>query len=40
MKKFNKDVRSVKVLEICHPDLSYQILSQSKEKIIAEVMQE
>jgi len=38
MKKFNKDVRSVKVLEICHPDLSYQILSQSNEKIVSSMM--
>ena len=38
MKKFNKDVRSVKVLEICHPDLSYQILSHSKEKIVSSMM--
>ena len=38
MKKFNKDVRSVKVLEICHPDLSYQILSQSNEKIVSNMM--
>ncbi len=38
MKKFGKDVRSVKVLEICHPDLSYQILSQSEEKIVSSMM--
>jgi len=38
MLKFGKDVRSVKVLEICHPDLSYQILSQSKEKIVSSMM--
>jgi uncharacterized protein (DUF302 family) len=38
MKKFGKDVRSVKVLEICHPDLSYQILSQSDEKIVSSMM--
>lgn len=38
MKKFNKDVRSVKVLEICHPDLSYQILSQNNEKIVSSMM--
>ncbi len=38
MKKFDKDVRSVKVLEICHPDLSYQILSQSDEKIVSSMM--
>ncbi len=38
MLKFGKEVRSVKVLEICHPDLSYQILSQSKEKIVSSMM--
>lgn len=38
MKKFGKDVRSVKVLEICHPDLSYEILSRSEEKIVSSMM--
>lgn len=38
MKKFGKDVRSVKVLEICHPDLSYEILSKSEEKIVSSMM--
>jgi len=38
MLKFGKEVRSVKVLEICHPDLSYQILSQSDEKIVSSMM--
>ena len=38
MKKFHKDIRSVKVLEICHPELSYQILSQSDEKIVSSMM--
>ncbi len=36
--KFGKEVRSVKVLEICHPELSYQILSQSNEKIVSSMM--
>ncbi len=38
MLKFGKEVRSVKVLEICHPELSYQILSQSNEKIVSSMM--
>jgi uncharacterized protein (DUF302 family) len=38
MLKFGKEVRSVKVLEICHPDLSYQILSQNNEKIVSSMM--
>ena len=38
MLKFGKEVRSVKVLEICHPDLSYEILSQSDEKIVSSMM--
>ncbi len=38
MKKFDKDVRKVKVFEICHPELSYQILSQSEERIVANMM--
>ena len=38
MKKFGKDVRSVKILEICHPDLSYEILSRNEEKIVSSMM--
>jgi len=38
MKKFGKEVRSVKVLEICHPDHSYEILSKSEEKIVSSMM--
>jgi len=38
MKKFGKDVRSVKVLEICHPDHSYEILSRNEEKIVSSMM--
>ena len=38
MKKFGKDVRSVKVLEICHPDHSYEILSQGEERIVSSMM--
>ena len=38
MKKFDKEVRSVKVFDICHPDLSYKILSQSDERIVSNMM--
>ena len=38
MKKFGKDVRSVKVLEICHPDHSYEILSKGEERIVSSMM--
>jgi len=38
MKKFGKDVRSVKVLEICHPDHSYEILNRNEEKIVSSMM--
>jgi len=38
MKKFGKDVRSVKVFEICHPDHSYEILSRNEEKIVSSMM--
>lgn len=38
MKKFDHDVRSVKVFEICHPDHSYQILKESDERIVSNMM--
>jgi uncharacterized protein (DUF302 family) len=38
MEKFGKEVRSVKVLEICHPDFSYEILSRNEEKIVSSMM--
>ena len=38
LKKFGKDVRSVKVLEICHPEHSYEILSRNEEKIVSSMM--
>ncbi len=38
MKKFDHDVRSVKVIEICHPDHSYQILKESDERIVSNMM--
>ena len=38
MLKFERDVKSVKVLEICHPDYSYEILKGSEEKIVSSMM--
>ena len=38
MKKFDKDVRSVKVFDICHPDHSYEILSRDQERIVSNLM--
>ncbi|MFH0757208.1 MAG: DUF302 domain-containing protein [Bacteroidota bacterium] len=38
LKKFDKDVRSVKVFEICHPDHSYKILSRSEERVVSSMM--
>ncbi len=38
MKKFNKDVSSVKVYDICHPDHSYKILSRDQERIVSNLM--
>jgi uncharacterized protein (DUF302 family) len=38
MKKFGKDVRQVKVFEICHPDHSYKILRQSDERVVSNMM--
>ena len=38
MKKFEKDVRSVKIFEICHPDHSYNILARNDERIVSNMM--
>lgn len=38
MKRFDKEVRSVKVFEICHPEHSYKILNQSDERIVSNMM--
>jgi uncharacterized protein (DUF302 family) len=38
LKKFGKDVRAVKVFEICHPDHAYKILSSSEERIVSNMM--
>lgn len=38
LKKFGKEVRSVKVFDICHPDHSYEILSRNDERIVSNLM--
>jgi uncharacterized protein (DUF302 family) len=38
LKKFDKDVRSVKVFELCQPDFSYEILSKDEERIVSNLM--
>lgn len=38
LKKFGKDVKAVKVFEICHPDHSYEILSRNEERIVSNLM--
>lgn len=38
MRKFGKDVRQVKVMEVCQPELAYQILSQDDERIVSSMM--
>lgn len=38
MKKFDKDVRPVKVFEICHPDHAGKVLAASDERIVASLM--
>lgn len=38
MKKFDKEVKSVKVFDICHPDHSYEILSRDQERIVTNLM--
>jgi uncharacterized protein (DUF302 family) len=38
MKKFDKDVKSVKVYELCHPEHAYKILSQDAERIVSSLM--
>lgn len=38
MIKFGKDVKSIKVYEICHPDHAYKILSKDDERIVSSLM--
>ena len=38
LKKFGKDVRDVKVFEVCHPDHSYEILSRNDERVVSNLM--
>lgn len=38
MKKYGKDVKSVKVYELCHPDHAYKVLSKDNERIVSSLM--
>ncbi len=38
MHKYGKDVRNVKVFELCHPDHAEQILKESEERIVSTMM--
>jgi len=38
MKKHGKDVRAVKVIELCHPDHAGRILAESEERIVSSLM--
>jgi uncharacterized protein (DUF302 family) len=38
LKNFGKDVRSVKVFELCNPDYAYEILSKDEERVISNMM--
>lgn len=38
MKKFGKDVRAVKVFELCHPDHAEKILKANDERIVSSLM--
>lgn len=38
MHKYGKDVRNVKVFELCHPDHAEQILKESEERIVSSMM--
>ncbi len=38
MKKFDHEVRSVKVIEICQPDYAYKILRENRERIVSNMM--
>lgn len=38
MTKFGKNVKSVKVFELCHPDHAYKILSKDGERIVSSLM--
>ena len=38
MKKFNYDIKSVKVFELCHPDHAIKILKANDERIVSTMM--
>jgi len=38
MKKFGKDVNSVKIFELCQPEYAYEILSKDEERIVSNML--
>lgn len=38
LEKFGKDVKEVKVFELCHPDHAYKILKENDERIVSALM--
>jgi uncharacterized protein (DUF302 family) len=38
LKNFGKDVRSVKVFELCNPEYAYEILRKDQERVISNMM--
>jgi len=38
MNKFGKEVKNVKVFELCHPDHAYKVLAQNDERIVSSLM--
>lgn len=38
MKNFGKDVRSVKVFELCNPNYAYEILNKDEERVVSNMM--
>jgi uncharacterized protein (DUF302 family) len=38
LRNFGKDVRSVKIYELCNPEYAYEILSKDQERVVASLM--
>jgi uncharacterized protein (DUF302 family) len=38
LKNFGKDVRSVKIYELCNPEYAYEILSKDQERVVSSLM--
>lgn len=38
LKQFGKDVRSVKIFELCQPEYAYEILSRDEERIVSNML--